>query len=93
VMMHRSMSGSDVSKDGSACIFRVRQSNSPNVVRITLKSCVLETKYLCRYVILMSIFVDSLGGLNEASLRKSLTYSAINDTGRLDCLILKTKDM
>nr|URX54058.1 NADH dehydrogenase subunit 2 [Paraneotermes simplicicornis] len=51
------------------------------VAPMMLTSYLMESKFLALMVILMSVIVGAMGGMNQLSLRKILTYSSINHTG------------
>nr|URX53382.1 NADH dehydrogenase subunit 2 [Incisitermes cf. incisus] len=48
---------------------------------MVLTSYILKVNTLAIMIIMMSVIIGSLGGMNQTSLRKILTYSSINHTG------------
>jgi NADH-ubiquinone oxidoreductase chain 2 len=48
---------------------------------IVLASYLIGINYLIAAVVIISVAVGSVGGINQTSLRKILTYSSINHTG------------
>nr|URX53124.1 NADH dehydrogenase subunit 2 [Cryptotermes dudleyi]URX54240.1 NADH dehydrogenase subunit 2 [Cryptotermes sp. 7 AB-2022a]URX54331.1 NADH dehydrogenase subunit 2 [Cryptotermes sp. 7 AB-2022a] len=48
---------------------------------MVLASYLMGINYLMAAVVMMSVAVGSVGGMNQTSLRKILTYSSINHTG------------
>nr|YP_009349792.1 NADH dehydrogenase subunit 2 [Zichya baranovi]AQM39863.1 NADH dehydrogenase subunit 2 [Zichya baranovi] len=51
------------------------------IAPLMLLSYVLETSMFITFIILSSIIIGSLGGLNQSSLRKLMAYSSINHVG------------
>nr|AIY61932.1 NADH dehydrogenase subunit 2 [Rugitermes sp. A TB-2014] len=51
------------------------------IAPMMLTSYLIKVNVLTFSIILMSVIIGSLGGLNQTSLRKILTYSSINHTG------------
>nr|URX54526.1 NADH dehydrogenase subunit 2 [Incisitermes snyderi] len=59
-----------------------------SVAPMMLASYLMSTNILTLTIIMMSVIVGSLGGMNQTSLRKILTYSSINHTGWMLTAIL-----
>nr|URX53837.1 NADH dehydrogenase subunit 2 [Postelectrotermes sp. 2 AB-2022a]URX53876.1 NADH dehydrogenase subunit 2 [Kalotermitidae sp. 1 AB-2022a]URX53928.1 NADH dehydrogenase subunit 2 [Kalotermitidae sp. 1 AB-2022a] len=51
------------------------------IAPMMLTSYLLESNSLMMTTIMMSVIIGSVGGMNQTSLRKILTYSSINHTG------------
>nr|URX53150.1 NADH dehydrogenase subunit 2 [Cryptotermes queenslandis] len=52
-----------------------------SVAPMMLTSYLMKTSPLILMIVLMSVTVGAMGGMNQTSLRKILTYSSINHTG------------
>nr|ATL76492.1 NADH dehydrogenase subunit 2 [Stylotermes sp. Chi-131] len=58
-----------------------------------LMSYLMQSNPLTLTIIMSSIFVGAIGGLNQTSLRKILTYSSINHTGWMLMALISTKPL
>nr|YP_010946349.1 NADH dehydrogenase subunit 2 [Balta vilis]WGO57067.1 NADH dehydrogenase subunit 2 [Balta vilis] len=63
------------------------------IAPMILMSNIIVPKMQLMVIVLMSIFVGSLGGINQISLRKMLTYSSINHLGWLLASLLVSNNL
>nr|AVN68024.1 NADH dehydrogenase subunit 2 [Balta sp. Cairns, Australia] len=63
------------------------------ITPMILMSTIMFPKTQIMFIIMMSVLIGSLGGLNQTSLRKMLTYSSINHMGWLLAAMLTSNNL